>query len=80
MINWSERIHSNEQILAGKPVIKGTRLSVEFLLERLANGWTTQDLLQNYPRLQQQDIQALFAYALESLHDGLLYPVSKRSA
>ena len=80
MINWQERIHSDPQVLVGKPVIKGTRLSVEFLLERLASGWTPQDLVENYPRLHAQDIQALFAYALESLNDGLLYPVSKRSA
>lgn len=69
MINWQERIHSDPQILVGKPVIKGTRLTVEFLLERLASGWTPQDLLENYPRLHALDIQALFAYALESLND-----------
>lgn len=77
MINWQERIHSDPQVLVGKPIIKGTRLSVEFLLERLASGWTPQDIVENYPRLHAQDIQALFAYALESLNDGLLYPVSK---
>lgn len=80
MINWQERIHSDPQVLTGKPVIRGTRLSVEFLLERLASGWTAEDLLANYPRLQAHDIQALFAYALDSLQDGLLFPVSKRSA
>ena len=69
MINWQERIHTDPQVLVGKPVIKGTRLSVEFLLERLASGWTPQELVDNYPRLQPQDIQALFAYALESLSD-----------
>jgi len=79
MVNWQERIHTDPKILVGKPVIKGTRLSVEFLLERLANGWTIQDLIENYPRLKIQDIQALFAYALESLRDGLLYPMIKRS-
>lgn len=80
MIDWQERIHVDPQVLAGKPVIKGTRLSVEFLLERLATGWTPQDLVENYPRLQAHDIQALFAYALESLNDGLLYPVRNRNA
>lgn len=61
-------------------MIKGTRLSVEFLLERLANGWTPQNLLENYPRLKSEDIQALFAFALEGLKDGLLFPVSKPAA
>ncbi len=66
--------------MVGKPVIKGTRLTVEFLLERLASGWPPQELLENYPQLHAHDIQALFAYALDSLNDGLLYPVNKRSA
>lgn len=66
MINWQERIQTDPKVWVGKPVIKGTRLSVEFLFERLASGWTTQDLLDNYPRLQPQDIQARFAYALDS--------------
>jgi len=76
MINWQERIHTDPNVLLGKPVVKGTRLSVEFLLERLANGWSTKDLLDNYPRLKAVDIQALFAYTLEGLQDGLLFPVS----
>ena len=65
MKNWEHRIHSDLAILRGKPVIKGTRLSVEFLLERLADGWKEEDLLENYPRLTPEDIQAVFAYALE---------------
>lgn len=80
MINWQDRIHTDPEILTGKPVIKGTRLSVEFLLGRLANGWTAQEIMENYPRLTPQDMQALFAYALDSLQDGLLHPVQKRSA
>lgn len=79
MINWQEHIHSDQHILLGKPVIKGTRLSVEFLLGRLANGWTSLDLLENYPRLTSQDIQALFAYVLESMEDGLLFPTLKKT-
>lgn len=73
MVIWQERIHSNPEILSGKPVIKGTRLSVEFILERLANGWSEKQVLENYPRLAQQDIQAVFAYAYDCLKDGLLF-------
>lgn len=76
MVNWQEHIHVDPEILLGRPVIKGTRLSVEFLLERLAAGWAPQDLLDNYPRLKTEDIQALFAYALESLQDGMLHKVA----
>ena len=80
MINWQDRIHSDPDILVGKPVIKGTRLSVEFLLERLASGWSTDDLLNNYPRLKAEDIQALFGYMLENLHDGMLFSAKVKRA
>lgn len=73
MINWRDHIHSNEEILLGKPVIKGTRISVEFILERLANGWTEQQLFDNYPRLTKSDLQAVFAYTYECMKDGMLY-------
>ncbi|WP_338875506.1 DUF433 domain-containing protein [Spirosoma sp. SC4-14] len=62
-MNWQDFIYSDEAVLLGKPVIKETRLSVEFLFERLANGWTEQDLLDNYPRLTKDALQAVFAYA-----------------
>ncbi len=80
-INWREHIVSNKEILAGKPVVKGTRLSVEFLLGRLANGWTEQQLLDNYERLAKEDLQALFAHMQECFRDGLLYDLTlKQSA
>lgn len=60
-MNWQEYIHSDETVLLGKPAVKGTRLSVEFLLERLADGWTEQDLPDNYPRLTKETLQAVFA-------------------
>lgn len=72
-MDWTERIVSDPDVLVGKPTIKGTRLSVEFILERLANGWTEQMLLDNYPRLTREDLQAVFAYASESLKDGLFF-------
>ena len=80
MTNWQDHIHTDPEVLLGKPVVKGTRLSVEFLLERLASGWTEKDLLENYPRLTMADIQAVFSYALEGLKDGLLFNLHKKSA
>lgn len=62
-MNWQEYIQSDEKVLQGKPVVKGTRLSVEFLLERLADGWTEQDLLDNYPRLTKEALQNIFAFS-----------------
>ena len=80
MIQWQNHIHSDPKILVGKPVVKGTRLSVEFLLERFANGWTEQQVLENYPRLTKEDLQAVFAYAYECMKDGLLFPRSLKTA
>jgi uncharacterized protein (DUF433 family) len=72
-MNWQERIISDKAILLGKPTIKGTRISVEFILERMANGWTEQQILENYPRLSREDLQAVFGYAAECMKDGLLF-------
>jgi uncharacterized protein (DUF433 family) len=74
-MKWKEYIHTDSEVLAGKPVIKNTRLSVEFLIERLADGWAEQDLLDNYPQLTPTHLQAVFLYLLENMRDGLfLYP------
>ena len=53
---WKERVIIDQKILKGKPVIKGTRLSVEFILELLANGWSYEEILNNYPQLGREDI------------------------
>jgi uncharacterized protein (DUF433 family) len=74
-MNWNERIVSDSGVLVGKPTIKGTRLAVEFILERLADGWTQQEMLENYPRLTPEDLQAVFAYANECIKDGFLVSV-----
>ena len=65
-MNWENKIVSDKNILLGKPTIKGTRLSVEFIVEQLASGWTQGQILENYPRLSREDLQAVFA-----LHCGL---------
>ena len=78
MINWRERIVSDKTILLGKPTIKGTRLSVEFLIDRLANGWTEQQLLENYDRLTNDDLKAVFSYIKECMEDGLLFEVTNK--
>jgi uncharacterized protein (DUF433 family) len=79
-MNWEKHIHSDPEILLGKPVIKGTRLSVEFIIQRLANGWTTEQLLENYPQLSKEALQAIFAYVGDCLRDGLLFDNSRKSA
>ncbi|MBC7227896.1 MAG: DUF433 domain-containing protein [Thermoflexales bacterium] len=61
-MEWHQRIHSDPEILLGKPVVKGTRLSVDFILSLFAAGWTEQQVLENYPTLNREDLQAVFAY------------------
>lgn len=68
-MDWREHIHSDPAILSGKPVIKGTRLSVEFLLELLANGWSEDQLFESYPNLDRDSLRAIFAFAAESTRD-----------
>ena len=65
-MNWQDYIISDKNILLGKPTIKGTRISVEFIIERLANGWTEQQLLDNYPRLTNESLHAVLAFILEN--------------
>jgi uncharacterized protein (DUF433 family) len=62
-----ERIEVDREILLGKPVIRGTRISVELILRKLSEGATKADLLDAYPRLAVEDIHAALAYAADSL-------------
>jgi uncharacterized protein (DUF433 family) len=70
-----KRITFDPDILAGKPVIKGTRISVELILELLANGWSFEQILENYPQLSMQDIRAAIRYAAEVLKSERVYPI-----
>jgi uncharacterized protein (DUF433 family) len=72
-MNWRERVTVDPEVLAGKPVVKGTRLSVEFIVGLLAEGWTDQQLRANYPSLSEQDVRACLAYAAEVLRDETTY-------
>ncbi|MBF0329788.1 MAG: DUF433 domain-containing protein [Nitrospirae bacterium] len=66
------RITTNREILGGKPIIKGTRISVEFMLELLASGVTEDEILQDYPHLTKDDIHACLEYAAHSLKNEIL--------
>ena len=63
----TNRIEVNPKVMLGKPVIRGTRIPVELILRKLSEGATEHDLLDAYPRLQQEDIRAALAYAAETL-------------
>jgi uncharacterized protein (DUF433 family) len=74
-VNWQERIIVDPGILVGKPVVKGTRISVEFVIDLLARGWTHEQILREYDHLTSDDIQACLAYAREILQSERVYPV-----
>jgi uncharacterized protein (DUF433 family) len=74
-MQWKERIVIDPIILTGKPVVKGTRLAVEFIVDLLAQGWSEGDILRNYPGLTKDDIQACLHYASAVLHAEKVYPL-----
>ncbi len=78
-MNWRDHIVSDKDILLGKPTIKGTRISVELLLELLSNGWTEIMILESYPGITDKDLKAVFAYLKECIENELYFPLSKRA-
>ena len=73
--NWKDKITVDPNILAGKPIIKGTRIAVEFILDLLSNDWTVENILKNYPQLKKEDIIAVLKYATEILKEEKVYPL-----
>ena len=74
-MDWEERIVLNPEIVAGQPVIRGTRLAVNFVIGLLARGWTGREIVENYPGLTHEDILACLAYASDVLDSQKIYPV-----
>ena len=72
-----ERITTNAGTCGGRPRIKGTRISVDFLLGLKAAGWSEERILENYPHLTREDLQAMFAYAKSILEDESFVPVPR---
>lgn len=70
-----DRIVIDPAILAGKPVVRGTRLAVELVIDLLAQGWAEADLLANYPALAHEDVQACLSYASAVLKAERIYPL-----
>lgn len=74
-LDWHERIVVDPAVSVGKPVIKGSRLAVEFVVDLLAHGWSEQDILSNYPGITREDVLACLGYASKRLHDEKVYPL-----
>lgn len=73
-MNWQDYIERDPEVMLGKPVFRGTRLTVEFILERLGQGASVEELLESYVGLRPEHIRAAQAYAASVLrHDDLVY-------
>jgi len=77
--DWRERIESNPAVLVGKPVVRGTRLAVEHVLDLIAGGWSFADLLAEYPGLTLDDIRACVAYARDAVAEAPSLPTTPRA-
>lgn len=66
-MNWEDRITIDPRVLTGKPVVQGTRIAVEFVVELLSEGWSEQQIMDNYPGLSHEDLLACLRYASEVL-------------
>jgi len=72
---WNERIVVDPNILTGKPLVRGTRISVELVVGLLAAGWSHAQVLASYPHLSEEDIRACLSYASDLLREEKVYPL-----
>jgi uncharacterized protein (DUF433 family) len=72
-VNWRDHIVCDPRVLGGKPVLKGTRLAVEFVLDLLAAGWDRAAIRENYPNLTEERVRAVLAYAAETFREERFY-------
>ncbi|HBL29276.1 MAG TPA: antitoxin [Acidobacteria bacterium] len=77
MEDWTERIVVDSKILVGKPVVKGTRISVELIIDLLARGYSREQILDQYDHLTVADVQACLAYASETLRSERVYALPR---
>jgi uncharacterized protein (DUF433 family) len=72
-MSWKDRIIVDPTIMVGKPVVKGTRLTVELIVDLLSNGWSEQEIIRNYPGITHEDILACLNYASDSIRSERVY-------
>lgn len=74
-MTWQDRIGVDANVMTGKPVVRGTRMTVEFIVELLAQGWSEADIMTNYPQLTSEDIRACLHYAGDVLRSEKVFPI-----
>ena len=79
-MNWKDRITVDPDILVGKPIIKGTRISVELILDRAADGWSMDDILASYPHINRDDVLAALKFAAELFKEERYAAIGKAGA
>jgi uncharacterized protein (DUF433 family) len=79
-MNWRDYIISDKEVLLGKPTIRGTRISVEHILDLKVSGWSEDQILANYPRLNKEALLSVFMFVQECMQDGLLIFDDRKSA
>lgn len=79
-MDWKEYIHTDPGILVGKPVVKGTRLSVDFILGLFSEGWSIQQVMENYPHLSSESIRAVFSFAAECMREEAMYAIIQKDS
>ncbi|ACV37646.1 protein of unknown function DUF433 [Candidatus Accumulibacter phosphatis] len=77
MQSVTKLVVSNPTVMMGKPVIAGTRITVELVLDKLAAGETVEQILDAHPRLTREGIQAALAFASEALRADIVYPIDE---
>jgi uncharacterized protein (DUF433 family) len=75
MTDWRDRIEIDPDRLGGKPVVRGSRIAVEMVVEMVADGWSEAKILENYPTLRAEDISACLRYAARMLHEERRFPL-----
>ena len=79
-MDWRERIERDPNVLGGKPRIRGTRISAELVLSRLGEGWTIEQLIEAYPHITRDQIEACLTYAAESIATDEVVDVPRPAA
>lgn len=79
-MNWKNYIHTDQGVLLGKPVVKGTRIAVDFILGLLAEGWTEKQILENYPTLSHESLLAVFAFSAECMRDEMMSAIASTAS
>jgi uncharacterized protein (DUF433 family) len=76
-VNWRRHIEANPEVMLGKPVIKGTRLTVDLILEKLAEGEEVETILQSHPHITRREIQACLVYASDVIKNEISYSLAR---